>query len=329
MRHGRSKGIALIRPNFYWEDEALFALIRRSTAIGCKDAYGEEAVRHLIDPTNQVFRMKIPAHGYVYERAGAVLGISGWIEEGENRARITHCFTAPEAYGSGIGSQILKHALTQVHRAGFHDVSLRATLNAEAFYRRLGFEKVGNHDLPITEGWSIKGAVMQAPHQLNITTPPELNIIRPALDSDAEGIISLVDRCFSEYEGVYLDVDGEEPILKTFNSGFKAMGGRSWVLEKAGAVQACIGWSPVVGGIELKKLYLDQNLRGQGLANSMLDLILDAAHRYGTQHIELWSDTKFKRAHRFYEKNGFERTQDVRALNDISNTTEYRFIRQL
>lgn len=329
MRTEQSKAIDLIRPNFHWEDDLLLALTRRSTAIGCREAYGEEAVRHLIDPDNQVFKMKIPAHGYVYERAGAVLGVSGWIEEDEARARITHCYTAPEAFGKGVGTQILWHALKQAYRAGFTHVGLKATLNAEAFYRRLGFRKVGDYDLPITVGWSVKGPAMEAPKQFDAAIPADLHIIRPAVDGDAEGIISLVDRCFSEYEGVYLDVDGEEPILNTFGSGFEAMGGQSWVIERAGDIQACVGWSPVGEGVELKKLYLDRNLRGQGLANSMLDLVLDAAHRHEAGHVELWSDTKFTRAHRFYEKNGFERTQEMRALNDISNTTEYRFIRQL
>lgn len=330
MKTVQSKKSGLIRPNLHWEDEALLALMRRSTALGCREAYGEEATRHLADPENKVFVMKVPAHGFVYERDGDLLGVSGWTEEEQpGSARITHCYVSPEAFGTDTGYQLLGTVLEQIREEGFTHIYLRASLNAEGFYKRFGFKRTGTHELPITEGWSIPGAVMQAPEANDFQLSPDLNFIRAARDEDADGIISLIGRCFDEYEGVYLDVENEEPILKTFGSGFKSIGGESWVLECSGIIKACIGWTPTDNGVELKKLYLDQDLRGQGLAETMVNLVLDAAQKRGVDEIELWSDTKFTRAHRFYEKNGFERTQDLRALNDISDTTEYRFIRKL
>ncbi|MGD8326657.1 MAG: GNAT family N-acetyltransferase [Sphingomonadales bacterium] len=330
MKTAPSKMPGLIRPNFHWDDEALFALMRRSIAVGSLEPYGAEAVRHLIDPENPVFVLRIPAHGYVYEQDGELLGLSGWTEEEKpGSARITHCYVIPEAFGTGTGYQLLGTVLDQIRKEGFADVYLRASLNAEGFYKRFGFKRTGTHQLPITADWSIPGAVMQAPEMNDFQLSPGLNFIRAARDEDADGIIDLIGRCFEEYDGVYLDVENEEPILKIFGSGFKSAGGESWVLERGGAIKACVGWTPIDGGVELKKLYLDQDLRGQGLAEIMMDLVIDAAQKRGANRIELWSDTKFTRAHRFYEKNGFERTQDLRALNDISDTTEYRFIRKL
>jgi ribosomal protein S18 acetylase RimI-like enzyme len=39
----------------------------------------------------------------------------------------------------------------------------------------------------------------------------------------------------------------------------------------------------------------------------------------------LWSDTRFDRAHRFYEKRSYVRHGAIRALNDISNSLEYGY----
>ena len=41
----------------------------------------------------------------------------------------------------------------------------------------------------------------------------------------------------------------------------------------------------------------------------------------------LWSDTRFERAHRFYEKRSFVRSGPVRVLADISSSLEYGFAR--
>jgi GNAT superfamily N-acetyltransferase len=39
----------------------------------------------------------------------------------------------------------------------------------------------------------------------------------------------------------------------------------------------------------------------------------------------LWTDTRFHRAHRFYEKHFYVRAGAIRALHDIANTIEYRY----
>ena len=39
--------------------------------------------------------------------------------------------------------------------------------------------------------------------------------------------------------------------------------------------------------------------------------------------------TRFTRAHRFYERSGYERTGRTRELHDISNTTEYHFTKSI
>ena len=42
----------------------------------------------------------------------------------------------------------------------------------------------------------------------------------------------------------------------------------------------------------------------------------------------LWSDTRFTRAHRLYERLGFER-EGTRKLQDLNNTTEFGFRKRI
>lgn len=39
----------------------------------------------------------------------------------------------------------------------------------------------------------------------------------------------------------------------------------------------------------------------------------------------LWSDTRFERAHGFYERRGYVRTGPIRVLNDLSNSLEFGY----
>src|SRR4029077_14685848 len=49
----------------------------------------------------------------------------------------------------------------------------------------------------------------------------------------------------------------------------------------------------------------------------------------GAARLVLWSDTRFDRAHRFYEKRSYVRSGPIRALADISNSLEYGFAKPM
>ena len=46
----------------------------------------------------------------------------------------------------------------------------------------------------------------------------------------------------------------------------------------------------------------------------------------GATALELWTDTRFTRAHRFYAKHGYNPTGERRALHDLGATLEDRFV---
>ena len=147
--------------------------------------------------------------------------------------------------------------------------------------------------------------------------------LRLAMDEDSAGIISLIDACYKEYPPNVLLVDEEEPELRTPASSFAMF----WVLccddEIVGTVAASMGRQFV----ELKKMYLQPSLRGSGWAQRLQKLVVDFAFE-NKKGVELWTDTRFVRAHAFYKKCGWLKTGQTRELKDASVTTEFHFIYQ-
>ena len=154
--------------------------------------------------------------------------------------------------------------------------------------------------------------------------------IRPVRNKDATGLVDLIERCFSEYHGVVVEPDGIDGDLRAYATALEKSGGEGFVLEESGQI---VG---LVSGVllsddryQLKRIYLDASLRGSGMGEKMLRLIEGRARASGAVSIELWSDTRFTRAHRFYERVGFAQTGAVRELDDLSNSVEFHFVKKL
>ena len=53
------------------------------------------------------------------------------------------------------------------------------------------------------------------------------------------------------------------------------------------------------------------------------------AREWQAHTIDLWSDIRFREAHAFYQALGYSQTGGTRDLHDLSNSTEYHFIKRL
>ncbi|TNE61562.1 MAG: GNAT family N-acetyltransferase [Alphaproteobacteria bacterium] len=153
--------------------------------------------------------------------------------------------------------------------------------------------------------------------------------LRAVADTDADGLITLIGNCFGEYEGVYLEPDGLDSDLRAYASYLADIKGAGYIIEKNGEIVAVVSCAPIgAGRWQLKRIYLGQALRGTGLGPKLLKFIEDFMRAAGAESIELWSDTRFSRAHRFYEREGYEKQAQTRDLHDSSNTTEFYFIKR-
>jgi len=79
----------------------------------------------------------------------------------------------------------------------------------------------------------------------------------------------------------------------------------------------------------LQKLYVARSARRKGLGSRLVDLVETDSIERGETAIELWSDTRFEPAHRLYERLGYVRNGATRELHDLSNSVEYRYLKEL
>ncbi len=153
--------------------------------------------------------------------------------------------------------------------------------------------------------------------------------LRPARDNDAPGFIALIGACWSEYPGCILDVDREVPELRALASHFADRGGQLWTAERGGAVIGMVGVLPGAEAWEVSRMCVAAAARGTGLAAQLLALAEDHARGAGARRMVLWSDTRFLRAHAFYEKHGYLRAGGLQAKDDLSRSINAGFAKPL
>jgi putative acetyltransferase len=155
-------------------------------------------------------------------------------------------------------------------------------------------------------------------------------VIRSARDDDSENLIQLIGTIFAEYPGCVLDVDGEMPELRKPRSATAADSGRWWVAEVDGEIVGSVAIVPAdKGALELKRLYVSAAARRRGLGARLVELVESEARVREATTLILWTDTRFEDAHRLYARLGFLRGDRTRALNDLSNTIEYHYVKEL
>jgi len=155
--------------------------------------------------------------------------------------------------------------------------------------------------------------------------------IRDARDSDSQALATLIAASFAEYPNCLFEWS-EFPELRAPASHFAAKGGRLWVADAPGGGTAgSLGVLPVSeqNAVEIFKVYADPAFRGSGLAQALYVRALAFAEAGRFAEMMLWSDSRFARGHRFYEKLGFKRWPGERYLADVSATWEYHFRKAL
>jgi putative acetyltransferase len=155
-------------------------------------------------------------------------------------------------------------------------------------------------------------------------------VIRSARDEDADRLIRMIGDVFAEYPGCVLDVDAEMPELRAPASAASIDSGRWWVAEREGEIVGSVAVVPEEGGVfELKKLYVSDIARRNGLGARLVSLAESEARTHDASSIVLWTDTRFREAHRLYSRLGFARAPRTRVLNDLSNTVEFHYEKAL
>jgi len=108
----------------------------------CRERYGEREIAAWIAfrPSESYRTAFASRELFVAERQGQIVGF-GQLDP--RRGEIEACYVAPGAVGFGIGKALLGRMEEEARRRGHSVVHLNATLNAESFYERMGYRRLG------------------------------------------------------------------------------------------------------------------------------------------------------------------------------------------
>jgi N-acetylglutamate synthase-like GNAT family acetyltransferase len=155
---------------------------------------------------------------------------------------------------------------------------------------------------------------------------PDTDIsIREATAEDIPQLQALIAEVFEEYDMEFIAED-EIPDLLNFESYYK---GQSPILLVAIDQDQPVGCAALKldddHGIYFSRVYVDQTYRGQRIGFRLMHELLKRAASIEHQSVYLWTDTRFDRAHRFYQRLGFSYTGHIRPLHDINDSFEYHY----
>ena len=144
----------------------------------------------------------------------------------------------------------------------------------------------------------------------------------------ADGVLDLIGGVFAEY-GLTFEPAGYDADLTRIGGSYFRPGGAFWVLEDDRRVVGTVAVVPLSSSdVEIKRVYLESALRGQGWGRTLVEHALAWAAGQGYTRVRLWSDVKFTRSHAMYERLGFART-GIRDCDDLDKSREYRFEKAL
>jgi len=146
---------------------------------------------------------------------------------------------------------------------------------------------------------------------------------------DAPAVVELIGRVFDEYSFVW-EPRTEVPDLFAFERHYAGDAGALWVARLGARIVGSVAVERLPDGrAELHRLYLEAGLRGRGLGLALVETVLAWCRARGIATLVLWSDTRFDRAHRLYERMGFLRTGERTLPGDVNDTREYRYERRV
>jgi putative acetyltransferase len=131
--------------------------------------------------------------------------------------------------------------------------------------------------------------------------------LRPASNNDREGIEALVFGTLREF-GLAPDPAETDADLSDIELAYRGRGGCFDVLvTDRGQIVGTIGLYPISKTTcELRKMYLDKAVRGQGLGRRLLDHALAKARELGFTRVILETANVLKAAVVLYERYGFQ-----------------------
>ena len=108
------------------------------------------------------------------------------------------------------------------------------------------------------------------------------------------------------HEFEFSEADARQPDLLDIRKHYGANLSRFWVALEGAELIGTMGFVDLGTGLGLlRKMFVQQERRGSGTAQLLLEVLLSWARAHSFTQIYLGTNAKFQAAHRFYEKHGF------------------------
>ncbi|HEY9764665.1 MAG TPA: GNAT family N-acetyltransferase [Trichocoleus sp.] len=138
-------------------------------------------------------------------------------------------------------------------------------------------------------------------------------LIRDWQPSDREAAFNVIRTVLSEYGLTCEPVDSDLDAFQV-EAHYLETGGDFWVVEHQGRIVGTGGYYPIGRGeksVEIRKMYLLPDVRGQGLGRHLLDTLEQTIQQRGFKEIWIETASVLKEAVILYEKSGYQPTSGV------------------
>ena len=230
-------------------------------------------------------------------------------------ARIGRVVTSPEHRGAGLGHWLMQEALSFIaQRYGRAKVELSAQAHLEQFYAGFGFTRTSENYLE--DG--IPHCRMQRQPFRDMPNTHDV-VFRSYALSDFEAVAALWTRVNRELAPAGMEARFEQYIATTIEGELShlleifslARRNAFWVVQPTDGSRRIAGTFGIEchdsETTELRRMYIDAEWRGRGLAQRMLHAAEDKARELGFSRMIVSTADIQRAAFRFYTKSGFER----------------------
>lgn len=144
-------------------------------------------------------------------------------------------------------------------------------------------------------------------------------VIRPWQPSDRQAVADLARIVLAEYGMGFEPEDNDWNVVQV-ETAYWQTGGEFWIVEDDGQIVGSGGYQPcdrtlpvedVIKSTELRKMFLAQAVRGQGLGRYLLTTLEQSASDKGFTHMWLETAVRMKAAVKLYERNGYQQPPNI------------------
>ncbi|MFM2430420.1 MAG: hypothetical protein RLZZ511_1633 [Cyanobacteriota bacterium] len=138
-------------------------------------------------------------------------------------------------------------------------------------------------------------------------------LIRSWEPRDREAAAEVIRVALAEY-GLGWEPIGADADVLQIETAYWAKGGQFWVVEQAGEIVGTAAFYPIDRGnraVEIRKMYLRADVRGQGLGRYLLTQLEQTIAAEGYQQIWVETASVLREAVQLYETSGYQPGTEV------------------